>query len=180
MQPGKDLENIWMMFDHVKRMGQWTTMACHVYDSTYCRVMMNASCDIESEDFDAHIVFWKNLNVVMKRNGVVKPNFKGFMAASAQAKWNAIWVIYGNKEKEDRVDDRERTCQFHWTQSMVKWTQSMVKYTKKYIPEELWEQYKKMCHQYRTARTMDKAEYLYDGLRYRSTIKTFTFHGYRS
>src|ERR1700738_4240256 len=56
------------------------------------------------------------------------------------------------------MDDRERTYQFHWTQSMVK-------YTEKYIPEELWEQHKKMCHQYRTARTMDEAENLYHGLR---------------
>jgi hypothetical protein len=47
--------------------------------------MTIASCDMQSEDFDAHIVFWKNLNAVMKRNGVVQPNFKGFMADSAQA-----------------------------------------------------------------------------------------------
>jgi hypothetical protein len=43
VQPGEDLENAWMMFDHVKRVRQWTTMACHVYDSTYCRVMTIAS-----------------------------------------------------------------------------------------------------------------------------------------
>ena len=158
MQPGEDLENAWMMFDHVKRVRQWTTMACHVYDSTYCRVMTIASCDMQSEDCDAQIVFWKNLNAVMERNGVVHTNFKGFMADSAQANWNAVRVIYGNGKKEDRMDDRERTCQFHWTQSMVK-------YTEKYIPEELWEQHKKMCHQYRTARTMDEAENLYHGLR---------------
>jgi hypothetical protein len=85
MQPGEDLENVWMMFDHVKRVKQWTTMACHVYDSTYCRVMTIASCDMQSEDFDAQIVFWKNLNVVMERNGVVKPNFKDFMADNVQA-----------------------------------------------------------------------------------------------
>ena len=41
----------------------------------------------------------------------------------------------------------------------------MVKYTEKYIPEELWEQHKKMSHQYRTAMTMDEAENLYHGLR---------------
>ena len=158
MQPGEDLENAWIMFDHVKRVRQWTTMACHVYDSTYCRVMTIASCDMQSEDCDAQIVFWKNLNAVMERNGVVDTNFKGFMADSAQANWNAVRVIYGNGKKEDRMDDRERTCQFHWTQSMVK-------YTEKYIPEELWEQHKKMCHQYRTARTMDEAESMYHGLR---------------
>ena len=90
MQPDKDLENAWMMFDHVKRVRQWTTMACHVYDSTYCRVMIIASCDMQSEDYDAQIVFWKNLNVVMERNDIVKPNFKGFMADIAYANWNAV------------------------------------------------------------------------------------------
>ena len=32
MQPGGDLQDAWMMFDHVKRVKKWTTMACHVYD----------------------------------------------------------------------------------------------------------------------------------------------------
>ena len=41
----------------------------------------------------------------------------------------------------------------------------MVKYTEKYIPEELREQHKKMCHQYRTTRTMDEVENMYHGLR---------------
>ena len=56
------------------------------------------------------------------------------------------------------MDDRERTCEFYWTQSMVK-------YTEKYIPEELWEQHKKMCHKYRTTRTMDETESISHGLR---------------
>ena len=94
----------------------------------------------------------------MERNDVVEPNFKGFMADSVQVNWNAVRVIYDNGKKEDRMDDREITCQFYWTQSMVK-------YTEKYIPEELWEQHKKMCHKYRTARTMDETESMYHGLR---------------
>jgi hypothetical protein len=32
MQPGGDLENEWVMFDHVKRVKDWTTMGVHVYD----------------------------------------------------------------------------------------------------------------------------------------------------
>jgi hypothetical protein len=35
-----------MQFDHVKRVKKWTTMACHVYDSTYCRVMTIAICNM--------------------------------------------------------------------------------------------------------------------------------------
>ena len=39
MQLGGDLESAWIMSDHVKRVIGWTTMACHVYDWTYQRVM---------------------------------------------------------------------------------------------------------------------------------------------
>jgi hypothetical protein len=46
MQPGGDLENAWLMFDHVKRVKEWTTMACHVYDEAYCKVMTITVCDM--------------------------------------------------------------------------------------------------------------------------------------
>jgi hypothetical protein len=159
MQEGGDLENAWMMFDHVKRVKLWTTMACHVYDSTYCRVMSIACCDMQSEDADAQLVFWKNLNAVMARHNVAKPQFKGFMADSAQANWNAVRIIYGSGNKEEPMEDRERTCQFHWTQSMVK-------YTEKYIAEgPLRDQHKSLCQQYRKAKTMEEAETLYQAIR---------------
>ena len=95
MQPGGDLEDAWIMFDHVKRVKHWTTMACHVYDSTYCRVMTIAICDMQSEDVAAQMILWKNLNVVIARHDVPSPKFKGFKADSAQANWNAVKVIYG-------------------------------------------------------------------------------------
>jgi hypothetical protein len=46
MQPGDDLQNLWMMFNHVKRVQGWTTMACHVYDPFYCKVMTIVVCDM--------------------------------------------------------------------------------------------------------------------------------------
>jgi hypothetical protein len=95
-QPARVDHNAWMMFDHVKRVKKWTTMACHVYDSTYCRVMTIAVCDMQLEDATAQSVLWKNLNAVLARHGVLEPKFKGFMADSAQANWNAIRVIYGS------------------------------------------------------------------------------------
>jgi hypothetical protein len=70
MQPSVDLEDAWMMFDHVKRVKKWTTMACHVYDSIYCRVMTIAIYDMQSEDAAAQSVLWKNLNVVLARHGI--------------------------------------------------------------------------------------------------------------
>ena len=57
MQPGGDLENAWIMFDHVKRVKGWTTMATHVYDGTYQRVMTISCCDFQWEDKDAQVPF---------------------------------------------------------------------------------------------------------------------------
>ena len=31
------MENSWIMFDHVKRLKDWTTLACHVYDRNTVR-----------------------------------------------------------------------------------------------------------------------------------------------
>jgi hypothetical protein len=56
MQPSGDLHDTWIMFDHVKRVKKWTTMACHIYDSTYCRVMTIAVYDMQSEDVAAQSV----------------------------------------------------------------------------------------------------------------------------
>jgi hypothetical protein len=96
MQLGGDLEDAWMMFDHVKHVKKWTTMACHVYDSIYCHVMTITKCDMQLEDATAQSVLWKNLNAILARHGVPEPKFKGFMADNAQANWNAIRVIYGS------------------------------------------------------------------------------------
>jgi hypothetical protein len=65
---------------------------------------------LQSEDIDAQMVSWKTLNAVMERHDVERPYFKGFMADSAHANWNAVRVVYGNSKKEDRMDDREKTC----------------------------------------------------------------------
>jgi len=46
MQLNDDLQNVWMMFDHVKWVQGWMTMTYHVYDSIYCKVMMIMVCDM--------------------------------------------------------------------------------------------------------------------------------------
>jgi hypothetical protein len=35
MQLKSDLQIAWIMFDHLKHVEGWTTLACHVYDSFY-------------------------------------------------------------------------------------------------------------------------------------------------
>ena len=113
MQVGHDLQNSWMMFDHVKRVKDWTTMACHVYDSQYKKVMTFAVCNMQSEDTEVQVQFWRSLNAVMSRHGVENPNFKGFMADSAMANWNALRIVYGSGSAHEVMDNRERTCLLH-------------------------------------------------------------------
>jgi hypothetical protein len=113
MQSNGDLENAWIMFDHVKQVKHWMTMACHIYDSTYCRVMIITIYNMQSEDAVAQTVFKKNLNDVMAKHGVPEPKFNGFMANSVQANWNAIRVLYGSGDATIPMKDRERTCFFY-------------------------------------------------------------------
>ena len=154
MQPSGDLESAWIMSDHVKRVTGWTTMACHVYDWTYQRVMTISCCDFQSEDKDAQVIFWNNLNHVMRRHGIPMPQFRGFMANSAQANWNAVRIVYGSGDPKVPIKGRERTCYFHWTQSLEK-------HTKQYVMHDLQDQHKRLCLQYRNAQSMDEAEARY-------------------
>ena len=97
-------------------------MACHVYDWTYQHVMTISCCDFQSEDKDAQVIFWNNLNHVMRRHGIPMPQFRGFMADSAQANWNAVRIVYGSGDPKVPIEGHERTCYFHWTQSLEKHT----------------------------------------------------------
>jgi len=113
MQPSKDLQNAWIMFDHVKCVANWTTMVCHVYGPTYCKVMTIAVCDMQSKDTKAQQVMWTKLNDTMQKHDFQKPNFKGFMVDSAQANWNAVRIVYGLGDLSMRMIDKEHICLFH-------------------------------------------------------------------
>jgi hypothetical protein len=58
MQPFDDLQNVWMMFDDVKRVQGWMTMACHIYDSIYCKVMMIVVYDMQSKDIKVQCIHY--------------------------------------------------------------------------------------------------------------------------
>jgi hypothetical protein len=146
------------MFDHVNRVRLWTTMACHVYDSTYCHVMTIAVYDMQSEDVAAQSAIWKNLNALMAQHGVDKVNFKGFMADSAQTNWKVIRIIYGSGDASEKMVDRERICLFHWTQSLEK-------HTNVDIHQDLQSQHRILCQQYKNAKSMAEAETKYHAIR---------------
>jgi len=56
MQPDDDLQNAWMMFDHVKHVQGWATMASHAYDLGYCKVMTIAVYDMQFKDTKAQCI----------------------------------------------------------------------------------------------------------------------------
>ncbi len=49
MQLGGDLQIVWIMFNYVKHVEGWTTLACHVYDYFYYKAMMIAICAMQFE-----------------------------------------------------------------------------------------------------------------------------------
>jgi hypothetical protein len=85
VQPNDDLQNVWMMFDHVKNVQRWMTMACHIYDLVYCKVTMIAICDMQFENINVQCILQRKLNAIVKKKGLGMPIFKGFMANNAQA-----------------------------------------------------------------------------------------------
>jgi hypothetical protein len=89
--------------------------------------MTIAVCDMQSEDAAVQSVLWKSLSDIMPRHSIPKPKFKGFMADSAQANWNAVRVIYGSSDATIPMKDQERTCLFHWTQSLEKHTKADIR-----------------------------------------------------
>jgi len=154
MQVGGDLENAWLMFDHVKRVKDWTTMACHVYDTGCRKVMTIAMCDMQSEDMEVQVIMWRSLNEVMRRNGIQFTNFKGFMADSAQANWNTIRIVYGSGDSKIWIVNRERTCLLHWSTSLHRHTQKLIKL-------DMQHQHMHLCKQYKDSKTTEEAETRY-------------------
>jgi hypothetical protein len=101
------------MFDHVKHVEGWMTVACHAYDFFYYKVMTIAICDMQSKDLEAQWVLWENLNKVITNNGVPNPNFKGFMVDNTQAIWNTIQIVYGSGDLGEPMVDKKSTYFFH-------------------------------------------------------------------
>jgi hypothetical protein len=87
-----------------------------------------------------------------------KPNFKGFMADSAHANWNAVQIVYGSGNPKVPMENRERTCLLHWTTLLNR-------YTHKHIKPDMQDQHNLLCKQYKDSKTMDEAESRYLAIR---------------
>ncbi len=71
MQLGRNLENVWIMFDHIKGVQGWITMSYHVYDMSYCKVLTIAICDMQFEDVDSQILMWFSLTRFVEKEGSI-------------------------------------------------------------------------------------------------------------
>jgi hypothetical protein len=83
MQVGGDMENLWIMFDHVKRLKDWTIIACHVYANRNCKVLTIKCCDMHSEDYHPTLLndvgHCKpcNVKVGSSKYDILAPTYKG-------------------------------------------------------------------------------------------------------
>lgn len=109
------------------------------------------------EDTLAQIKFWEMLNQVMKKNGLQAVSFCGFMADEAIANWNAIRQVYGQGQSIPMLG-QERSCLFHFKDSLHK-------HTKKCIVKDKRQQHIELCESWRNATNEDDAKAKYNIIR---------------
>jgi hypothetical protein len=139
------------MFDHVKRVKDWTTMGVHVYDPEYCKVMTIAICDMQSESSDAQTQVWLSMLNILDKNGMSNVNFKGFMCDSAQTNFNAVRILFGSGDPTVPIENKEKTCQFHWRMSLER-------HTKQLIRLDLQAEHMRLCQEYRKCQSLSDAD----------------------
>ena len=61
MQLGGDLENEWIMFNHIKKVKDWTTFGIHVHNLDYYSMMTVDVCDMQSKKADPKEGVWMSL-----------------------------------------------------------------------------------------------------------------------
>jgi hypothetical protein len=150
VQSRGDLENEWVMFDHVKRVKDWTTFGLHVYDSEYRKVMTIAVCDIQSERADTQERVWLSMLSILEKHGLMNINFKGFMYDSAQENFNVVRVIFGSGDPTIPMVNKERTCLFHWKMALER-------HTKQLIRPDLQIEHIRLCQEYRKSQSISDA-----------------------
>ena len=111
-----------------------------------------AICETKEEDEESQILFWRNLNLVIEKYVQEPPDFAGFMSDEAGANWLAIRAVY-NGGRHNVMEGRERSCLFHWDQSLHK-------HSKKHVTKEQQMHHIEMCEAWRLARTSEEDSFL--------------------
>ena len=111
--------------------------------------MTIATCKMKEEDTKAQCIFWNSINEVVTGHGFELPDFYGFMADEAGANWCAVRTVY-NGGPHNKMGEREKTCLFHWEQSLVM-------HTEKYVYDNFKDEHKLICRSWRCADSEEEA-----------------------
>jgi hypothetical protein len=70
---------------------------------------------------------WLSIIDILEKHGVHNTKFKGFMCDSLQAKFSAVRTIFGSGNPSEPMENRERTCQFHWRIFLERHTKQVIR-----------------------------------------------------
>lgn len=111
--------------------------------------MTIATCEMKEEDTKSQVLFWEMINSTMEQSDYPPADFHGFMADEAGANWCAVRTVF-NGGPSNAMEDRERTCLFHWKQSLIKQTRHCVIAVAR-------QEHISLCEQWRLAPTKEDA-----------------------
>lgn len=81
--------------------------------------MMTVICNMQLEDYDSQCMLWFGIvEHIMHKHGVNDMSFHGFMVDSAQTNLIGVKRVFCNKKSNEPMEDMEKTCEFHWVQSL--------------------------------------------------------------
>jgi hypothetical protein len=75
------------------------------------------------------------------------------MVDNAQANWNVICIVYGTRDPTMKLNDKECTYLFHWTQSLNR-------HTKQFIASEFQGWHKALCYDYENVKSLEETNLL--------------------
>ena len=116
-----------------------------------------AICEMKEEDTMSQILFWEMMNDVLLQNGYLPANFRGFMANEAGANCRAVQTVFNNGAENIMVG-RERSCLFHWEQSLQL-------HTVQCVGKSFQDEHKRLCEKWRCASNEEEATTVYRQIR---------------
>lgn len=100
------------MFDHVKRVQGWTTMACHMYDTTFKSVLIIGVCDMQLKDTKSQSCMWYLMIEHMKLQCMTLSNFMSKDLCQILPKPIGMWCT------QSLEVEMEMTCDFYMEQML--------------------------------------------------------------
>jgi hypothetical protein len=108
-----DLKTSWVMFDHFKRVHDWTTCVWSFLLSFIDRYFVwNESKRPWVLELVLDMLEWTS-----DVSGLPKTNFHGFMANVTIMNYNVICKVYGG-DPNVPLEGKKHTCFYHWEESL--------------------------------------------------------------